>query len=149
MSGEVEIPAASINVAQQPSVEEARISGAGYLVTLAPAGYDAGQQQTGGGFLSQRGVSPSLAVVVLLRFRFSTGWPFLLLVVFNYMLFNYMNVGVFGTRIWPRVRVFGTNFAVWSLGVWYRKTPTDHRLLWEKGAIQGQGRGPEGCHPTS
>ena len=67
----------------------------------------------------------------------------------NYMLFNYMNVGVFGTRIWPRVRVFGANFAVWSLGVWYRKTPTDHRLLWEKGAIQGQGRGPEGCHPTS
>ena len=34
----VEISAAGIDVAQQPAVEVARISGAGHLVTLAPAG---------------------------------------------------------------------------------------------------------------
>ena len=45
------------------------------------------------GVSSLRGaLAPFFAVVVLLRFRFSTGWPFLLLVVFNYMLFNYMSV---------------------------------------------------------
>ena len=62
------------------SVAVARIFGSGYLVTLAPTGYDAGRRRRGEDLLSQRGVSPSSAVVVLLRFRFSTGWPFLLLV---------------------------------------------------------------------
>ena len=52
----------------------------GYIVTLAPTGYDAGRRRRGEDLLSQRGVSPSSAVVVLLLFRFSTGWPLLLLV---------------------------------------------------------------------
>ena len=63
---EVEISAAGIDVAQQPAVEVARISGAGHLVTLAPAVYDAGRRRRGEDLLSQRGVSPSSAVVVLL-----------------------------------------------------------------------------------
>ena len=67
----------------------------------------------------------------------------------NYMFFNYMYVRVF--HPWNRavIRVFHPNFTVWSPGVSSWQTPPDHRLLWKKGAIQGQGRGPEGCHPTS
>ena len=80
MSRELKFQPPGIDVAQQPAVEVARISGAGHLVTLAPAVYDAGRRRRGEDLPSQRGVSPSSAVVVLLRFRFSTGWPFLLLV---------------------------------------------------------------------
>ena len=49
---------------------------------------------------------------------------------FNYLFFNYLSGGVFGTKIWACGGVFGTNSGIWRWGVWYWKTPPDHRHLW-------------------
>ena len=49
---------------------------------------------------------------------------------------NYMYIRVFGTRNCPKIRVFGTNSAVWNPGVWYWKTPPDHRILWMKTVLK-------------
>ena len=32
--------------------------------------------------------------------------------------------------------VFGTNSAVWNLGVWYWNIPPDHRILWMKTVLR-------------